>query len=49
MPVLDFTWCSLLDQIDWDIGLEYRRGTVNACGLYDLARPNGRSAEPIAA
>jgi beta-glucosidase/6-phospho-beta-glucosidase/beta-galactosidase len=38
VPVLGFTWYSLTDQIDWDIGLKEKRGTVNACGLYDLER-----------
>ena len=38
IPVLGFTWYSLIDQVDWDIGLSEKRGTVNACGLYDLDR-----------
>ena len=38
IPVLGFTWYSLTDQIDWDIQLAEKRGTVNACGLYDLQR-----------
>ena len=38
VPVLGFTWYSLIDQIDWDVGLAEQRGTVNACGLYDLKR-----------
>ena len=38
VPVLGFTWYSLIDQIDWDIGLPRKVGTVNACGLYDLDR-----------
>ena len=38
IPVLGFTWYSLIDQVDWDIGLAEKRGTVNACGLYDLDR-----------
>jgi beta-glucosidase/6-phospho-beta-glucosidase/beta-galactosidase len=38
IPVLGFTWYSLIDQMDWDIGLSEKRGTVNACGLYDLDR-----------
>ncbi|WP_373063274.1 family 1 glycosylhydrolase [Gemmatimonas sp.] len=45
VPVLGFTWYSLIDQIDWDIGLSEKRGTVNACGLYDLQR----KARPVAA
>ena len=45
VPVLGFTWYSLTDQIDWDIQLAKKAGTVNACGLYDLdrkPRPGGR-------
>lgn len=38
VPVLGFTWYSLTDQIDWDIELSEKKGTVNACGLYDLDR-----------
>lgn len=38
VPVLGFTWYSLTDQIDWDIELAEKKGTVNACGLYDLNR-----------
>jgi beta-glucosidase/6-phospho-beta-glucosidase/beta-galactosidase len=38
IPVLGFTWYSLIDQIDWDIELAEKKGTVNACGLYDLER-----------
>ena len=36
---------SLTDQIDWDIGSEEKRGTVNACGPYDL----DRKPRPVAA
>ena len=38
VPVLGFTWYSLIDQIDWDIGLREKCGTVNGCGLFDLDR-----------
>jgi len=38
VPVLGFTWYSLIDQIDWDTGLAEKNGTVNACGLFDLDR-----------
>ncbi|GAA4016895.1 family 1 glycosylhydrolase [Hymenobacter fastidiosus] len=38
IPVLGFTWYSLIDQVDWDIGLGQKLGRVNACGLYDLDR-----------
>ncbi len=46
VPVLGFTWYSLVDQVDWDCALAERRGTVNGCGLYDLQRrPNPVAAE----
>ncbi len=45
VPVLGFTWYSLTDQIDWDIGLAKKNGTANACGLYDLHR----KPRPVAA
>lgn len=38
VPVLGFTWYSLIDQIDWDCGLAKKLGHVNECGLYDLNR-----------
>ena len=38
VPVLGFTWYSLIDQIDWDSQLAQKNDTVNACGLYDLDR-----------
>ena len=38
VPVLGFTWYSLIDQVDWNIGLERKEGTVNACGLFDMDR-----------
>ena len=45
VPVLGFTWYSLVDQIDWDVELAERRGQVNACGLYDM----DRRPRPVAA
>jgi beta-glucosidase/6-phospho-beta-glucosidase/beta-galactosidase len=45
VPVLGFTWYSLIDQIDWDTGLAKKNNTVNACGLYDL----NRKPQPVAA
>ena len=36
--MLGFTWYSLIDQIDWDIALAEKKGTINECGLYDLNR-----------
>ena len=38
VPVLGFTWYSLIDQVDWHIGLAEKKGIVNACGLYDMNR-----------
>ncbi len=38
IPVLGFTWYSLIDQIDWDIQLAEVKNHVNECGLYDLDR-----------
>jgi len=38
VPVVGFTWYSLLDQIDWDISLAEKLGTVNPCGFFDLDR-----------
>lgn len=38
IPVLGFTWYSLIDQIDWDIQLADVKNHVNECGLYDLDR-----------
>lgn len=45
VPVLGFTWYSLIDQIDWDVELAEKLGRVNACGLYDL----DRRPRPVAA
>ncbi|GGE22104.1 hypothetical protein GCM10011529_30910 [Polymorphobacter glacialis] len=45
VPVLGFTWYSLIDQIDWDVALAVKNGTVNSCGLYDL----DRRPRPVAA
>jgi beta-glucosidase/6-phospho-beta-glucosidase/beta-galactosidase len=38
VPVVGFTWYSLLDQVDWDSALAQERGVVNALGLFDLQR-----------
>ena len=45
VPVLGFTWYSLVDQMDWDSQLSEKNDTVNACGLYDL----DRRPRPVAA
>ncbi len=38
VPLLGFTWYSLIDQVDWDTALREDKGRVNPLGLYDLDR-----------
>jgi beta-glucosidase/6-phospho-beta-glucosidase/beta-galactosidase len=38
VPIVGFTWYSLLDQVDWDTALREPNGRVNPLGLYDLDR-----------
>ena len=38
VPVLGFTWYSLLHQVDWDSALREDAGRINELGLYDLDR-----------
>lgn len=38
VPIVGFTWYSLLDQVDWDSLLLENSGKVNHFGLYDLDR-----------
>ncbi|GAC1407561.1 MAG: family 1 glycosylhydrolase [Burkholderiaceae bacterium] len=38
VPILGFTWYSLIDQVDWDSALRVLNGTVNPLGLFDLNR-----------
>lgn len=38
IPILGFTWYSLLHQVDWDSALRNDAGIVNELGLYDLNR-----------
>ena len=38
VPVLEFTWCSLTDQIDRDTQLAEKNDRMFACGLNDLDR-----------
>ena len=38
VPVIGFTWYSLIDQVDWDSALRNDAGNVNPLGLYDLNR-----------
>jgi beta-glucosidase len=38
VPVLGYTWYSLVDQVDWDIQLREIRGKVTPNGLYTMDR-----------
>jgi hypothetical protein len=38
VPVVGFTWYSMQDQVDWNIGLTQSQGNVNPVGLFDLNR-----------
>jgi hypothetical protein len=38
IPIVGFTWYSLIDQVDWDSGLREDNGRVNPLGLFDLNR-----------
>jgi beta-glucosidase/6-phospho-beta-glucosidase/beta-galactosidase len=38
VPIVGFTWYSLIDQIDWDSLLTEDNGKVNRYGLFDLER-----------
>jgi beta-glucosidase/6-phospho-beta-glucosidase/beta-galactosidase len=38
IPIVGFTWYSLLHQVDWDSALRDDAGNVNELGLYDLNR-----------
>jgi beta-glucosidase/6-phospho-beta-glucosidase/beta-galactosidase len=38
VPVVGFTWYSLLHQVDWDSALRHDAGNINELGLYDLDR-----------
>lgn len=38
VPIIGFTWYSLLHQVDWDSALRNDDGNINELGLYDLDR-----------
>ena len=38
VPLVGFTWYSLIDQVDWDTALREDNGHVNPLGLYDMDR-----------
>jgi len=50
IPVLGFTWYSLIDQVDWDTELREANNRVNPFGLYDMnrkIRPVGEAYKQI--
>ena len=52
IPTLGFTWYSLTDQVDWDVGLREDRRRVNSVGLFDLnrnIRPVGQAYKELIA
>lgn len=38
VPIVGFTWYSLIDQVDWDTALREQNNRVNPLGLFDLDR-----------
>ncbi len=50
VPIVGFTWYSLLHQVDWDTALREPNGRINELGLYDLNRqqmPVGKAYKRI--
>ncbi len=50
VPVLGFTWYSLLHQVDWDSALREDNGRINELGLFDLNReimPVGKAYKKV--
>jgi hypothetical protein len=38
VPIIGFTWYSLIHQVDWDSALRKDDGVINELGLYDMNR-----------
>lgn len=38
VPLVGFTWYSLIDQVDWDTSLRENNNRINKFGLYDMNR-----------
>jgi hypothetical protein len=38
VPIIGFTWYSLIDQVDWDTALREDNGNINSLGMYDMDR-----------
>ena len=52
VPIIGFTWYSLIDQVDWDTALREDNGRVIPLGLFDLdrrIRPVGRAYRELVA
>ena len=50
VPIMGFTWYSLVHQVDWDTALREDNGRVNVLGLYDLDRkimPVGKAFQKV--
>jgi len=50
IPIIGFTWYSLLHQVDWDSALRNDAGIVKELGLYDLDRnimPVGKAYQAL--
>ncbi|UOQ72581.1 family 1 glycosylhydrolase [Hymenobacter cellulosilyticus] len=50
VPLVGFTWYSLIDQVDWDTALREDNNRVNPLGLYDLdrnIRPVGKTYKKL--
>jgi beta-glucosidase/6-phospho-beta-glucosidase/beta-galactosidase len=52
VPIIGFTWYSLVDQVDWDTALREDNGHVNPLGLFDMdrhIRPVGEAYQRLVA
>ncbi len=52
VPVIGFTWYSLIDQVDWDTALREDNGRINTLGMYDMdrtIRPLGKAYQALIA
>jgi beta-glucosidase/6-phospho-beta-glucosidase/beta-galactosidase len=50
VPIVGFTWYSLIDQTDWDTALREDNHRINPCGLFDMdrkIRPVGREYKEL--
>jgi beta-glucosidase/6-phospho-beta-glucosidase/beta-galactosidase len=50
VPIVGFTWYSVIDQVDWDTALREKNGHVDPLGLYDIdrkIRPVGRAYKKL--